>query len=88
MHWNNAGNYDMLSADVDETEPFIGTCPEAGREFKKPAFGKTVAPAYRDEGLSWMDRVYHHGENGPDRGVPAMETAYNPLLQVNINNSK
>ena len=88
MHWNNAGNYDMLSADVDETEPFIGTCPEAGREFKKPAFGKTVAPAYKDEGLSWMDRVYHHGENGPDRGVPAMETAYNPLLQVNINNSK
>lgn len=86
MHWNNAGNYDMLSPDVGETDVFIGTCDEASGTFRKPAFGKAQAPKYKDEGVTWMDRVYQHGEYGPDRG--AMETVYNPLLQINLVNTK
>ena len=86
MHWNNAGNYDMLSPDVGATDAFIGTCVEASDKFRKPALGKAQAPEYKDEGITWMDRIYQHGEYGPDRG--AMETVYTPLLHINLVNTK
>lgn len=86
MHWNNAGNYDMLCPDVKQDEPFIGTCMEADSEFKKPAFGTSVAPEYQDEGISWMNNVYRHGENGPDNGIDTTDVVYTPLLQVNLMN--
>ena len=76
----------MLCPDVKQDEPFIGTCMEANSEFKKPAFGTSVAPEYQDEGISWMNNVYRHGENGPDNGIDTTDVVYTPLLQVNLMN--
>ncbi len=86
MHWNNSGNYDMLSPDVSPEEPFIGTCMEADLAFKKPAIGTSVAPEFKDVGLTWMDKIYQHGEFGPDRGEKADsdDEVYTPLLQVKL----
>ena len=86
MHWNNAGNYDMLCPDVKQDDPFIGTCMEADAAFKKPAFGTSIAPEYRDEGISWMNNVYRHGEEGPDNGYDSADIVYTPLLQINLMN--
>lgn len=38
MYWNNVGNYSMIQPDIGE-EPYSGKTKEAGREYRKPAFG-------------------------------------------------
>ncbi|MCR5495329.1 MAG: hypothetical protein K6F15_06785 [Treponema sp.] len=86
MHWNNAGNYDMLCPDVKEEDPFIGTCEEASTDFRKPAFGTSLAPEFRDGGISLLNNVYQHGENGPDNGYDSADMVYTPLMQVKLMN--
>ena len=84
MHWNNAGNYEMLPKDIGPDEPFIGTCPEADLKYKKPAFGITKQPEHVDEGLSWMEKVYRYGEYGTEVYWDSSETVYTPFLQMNL----
>ena len=61
MCWNNSGEYGVTPADVTDTEPFIGTDPAAGPEFKKPAIGTTMKPLFvRDEAdLSILDSILY-----------------------------
>ena len=84
MHWNNAGNYEMLPKDIGPDESFIGTCPEADLKYKKPAFGITKQPEHVDEGLSWMEKVYRYGEYGTEVYWDSSETVYTPFLQMNL----
>ena len=77
MYWNNSGDYSRLMPDVTPEQPFTGTAPEAGAEYRKPALGKKKKPVYIDSGLSILDCVLHQDELREEG-----ELVYTPFLQI------
>lgn len=63
MYWNNSGEYGMISPDISKDDIYPGTTPEASPNFRKPALGSEIAPAYNDGGISLMDSIYHYMQN-------------------------
>lgn len=74
MCWNNSGDYSVTPPDISATEEFIGTAPEASREFRKPAIGDAMKPLFVDSDVSIWDSVLRQGYMD--------NTSYKPFLKV------
>lgn len=85
MHWNNSGNYEMLSPDVGPEDEFIGTCQEAQKSFRKPALGSEKMPAFK--GQKFNEEVSEVPENEFMRKISEMfaETENSPYFKSNKN---
>lgn len=77
MYWNNSGDYRRLRPDVTSDQPFTGTAPEAGPEYRKPALGTAEKPVFTDGGLSILDSIWYQ-----NRDLDGKEVVYTPFLQV------
>ena len=79
MYWNNSGDYSTILPDVSAEDPYIGTTPEAGTQFRKPAVGTQKAPEYNDEMVSVLDMLYSRFDG---RQKLMTDSGYTPLLKV------
>ena len=79
MYWNNSGDYSTILPDVSAEDPYIGTAPEAGTQFRKPAVGTQKAPEYNDEMVSVLDMLYSRFDG---RQKLMTDSGYTPLLKV------
>lgn len=75
MCWNNSGEYGTTPPDIGATETFIGTAPEANREYRKPAIGDKMKPLYVDSDVSILDSILY-----PYREEET--TTFRPFLKV------
>ncbi|MGP1458293.1 MAG: putative glycoside hydrolase [Treponema sp.] len=57
MYWNNSGDYAMISPDIGDDSPYLGSAAEAPLSFGKPVIGTATAPAYRDRGVSALEAM-------------------------------
>ncbi|MBR7064767.1 MAG: hypothetical protein IKI31_06455 [Treponema sp.] len=57
LYWNNLGNYEYISPDVDSSTKFTGTAPEADEQYRKPACGQNKCPDKETKTISVLDSV-------------------------------
>lgn len=77
MYWNNSGNYDYISPDITDDQPFTGTCEESSLEYRKPVLGDKVKGHYVDDGVSVLDSIIK--EDFEYYG----DFVYTPFLKIN-----